>query len=492
MIAIEIKHSKLRAAVVSLKRKRFEVKEVHEIEIDPSAIFSLSDGSTESFKYAVEDLLKELSISMSSESYSITLNLDDIMTYQVDIPKVKDKEVPMAIGSALLKNQVVMLPDSTVAYSIIREKNPQNYSVIAQVLSMTFIDNVIKVFNELNLKLRYIDVATNTMMKILERSEYLNNERPLSLFIDVDVKSIRFYQFENNRLTLDYLEHVNFEDNDTYCNLIEDNVQEFIDNYVDYEFKDLDVILMGDTSIIKKIFKQYENLYNISTLADNLTQVENYAGQEINAYYTAVASLFRNDFLLSSHSKYDVNLLDKKKVKVQGDNSTRDKVLLGLIGAVAMGAVGYTSFLAISVNSYAKQNAEMEAFLARSEVKQQVQYYDKLLKQLNASNAIIESLEYTGDYLDNNFPDLNSDLFRILVGYVTPGSYVSDFAWDDGVMTVGYVSTNESQFMNYVARLKMNRSFEHVTYSGYVSGSGSEYSGMITAVVLPEVSVNEE
>lgn len=76
MIAIEIKHSKLRAAVVSLKRKRFEVKEVHEIEIDPSAIFSLSDGSTEPFKYAVEDLLKELSISMSSESYSITLNLD--------------------------------------------------------------------------------------------------------------------------------------------------------------------------------------------------------------------------------------------------------------------------------------------------------------------------------------------------------------------------------------------------------------------------------
>lgn len=472
MITIEIRNEEIRAIQVKSTRKLTEVSRALSKEMPSYLIQDLIDGNVEELQGIMLELLEELAHNYLDEQYTLVVNLEGILTQRLTIPKVKDKEIPLALNSALIGESIPMSADDVVAFAVLRDKNKEKYNVLTQVLNQSISDKLTLMFNELNIKLKYIDVSPNTIIKLFNRSTYFKSESPLKLLVDLSEFDVRYYQFKDNLFNFNYLENVNFEREDNYLEYFKDNIYQFVDEFGEYELDDVEIILMGDENIAKSVIGEYGKRFNISKFADGLEFVENYSTADLDNYINALGATLRNDGLLSSHHKFDVNLLDKKKVDVKSRISGIREVTIG--GTVALVvALGFLGTIHVSNQRIIKDSEIIEVYINDPKVKEEMEYSSALKAKLSAFDNALNTMKFADVYFEDVERPYTSRVFYMLYSKLTPDSEITSVDYTDGSIVVGIETGSEASFMNYTSRLKKEGSFKLVTYSGYSGGDNN-------------------
>lgn len=481
MIIIELRGSELRA-VHLLNKKYKEVQAVSTLELPRDTIRKLIGGDYNELKISILELSEELTPNFRSQNYSFVINLGETTTHKINVPRVKTKELHQTVSSALIAQKIAMGDEDMIAYAVLKDKDASGYGVIAQLLNKYIPENVIKAFNEMGLKLKYIDVAPNTLIKAFNRSESFIDERPLDLIVDLGESEVRYYQFKDKRFNMNYLDNVSFENLEEYQELFQSNVFQFIDEYTDYSLSDINVILTGDDEIVRHIYKNCTLDVNMVSLGETSNIIENDSMAPLSPYISAIGATIRNDKLVSAQAKYDINLLDKKKVHVKrtGENDVRNAMLAsGVIFAIAL---VYMGNIYVYNRGMKKDNEKMSQIINSPEAVESRKYHAELTNKNNASNSIIDTINNAEKYLTGSQRKINSRYIREIHRLTTIRSEITDIAYKDGTITVNYIAPSEAAFLNYTGRLKESGLFESVDYKAYShsqSEEGHRYSGQI-------------
>lgn len=481
MIAIEIRNDEMRAVKLTngLGSQR-KVQKSSSVEIPFDALASLMTGNIMAMVDKVNELLLDLDVGdYSKYKFVVVMNLEGILTQRVQIPKVKDKELIYAISSALVRDNSVVTQDSIVTYSVSREKGKTEYDVISHVIDKSTAKSIIKIFEHLNLDVKYVDVSPNTIIKAFNSSVFLTSPKPLTLIADLSENEIRYYQFNDKKFNLSYLERADYTQSD-YADSFENNIYQFLDEFNEYTLEDIDIILMGDEGLINKMISSFEGIFYMRRFFEGFSTFDTRRIENINKYVNLLGSLIRYDTLLSSHAKFDVNLLRQlNEASTVKDKKAafRNVAIMGTLASVL--AIGYIATLLIANNNLADENERIRAYVESPVVNEQIAMKEKVNEELGVYDNALSSLTTIEDYLVINKKPYNSRVYYSVTQNVPRNSGVTNLVYREGTVEISYETADENTFKEYLVMLAENELIESVDYTGY-SSSGLGYAGKIT------------
>ena len=488
MIAIEIRSDELRAVLTSGKFGKTEIVKVQSAKLSRSVVSNLIAGDTDDFVVAVRQLLEDFAIEYEKKTFSVVVNLEGIMTQRVVIPKVREKQMPLTLKSKLVNDGVLIEPESTVAFSVLKDGNKTQYNVLSHVISQKVPDNITKAFNTLGIKLKYIDVSPNTIVKVFAKSKFSSNkEFPLQLVVDLSESEVRYYQFENGTFSLNFLDNASAGHHDEYFSYLEGNIRQFKDEYGQYSLDDLEVIVMGEEEIIKEFLVRYDEIFNITRFTDGIPFVKNQTLDKLDSKIDSIGASLRNDAILSSKSKFDVNLLEKKNVSIKTDlaKTLRSITILGLVatgaGVLLVGSV-YVGNMKLE-----KDNEVLETYVTDKQIIAEVAYSKDINDRLKAFEGSLSTMVFVEEYLGNTERPYTSLAIYTLYNSLTPKTTIESLSLSDGEIDIAIRAGSEASFMNYTSRLRLeNKIFKNVTYSAYAGSKKDGYTGTINVELVGE------
>ena len=499
MITVEIRNDELRA----LKTKGLRTKKIikgFSLPMEINVLKDMADGNLKPITEKINELLKGLEDkNYQRESYTVLLNLEEVMTQKVEIPKVKDKEIPFTMNSALVRDRVPVSQDSVTAFSILQDKGKdkkfrsKTYEILTHIIDEVFIDGIMNTFAYLKLKIKYIDVVPNTLIKAFNASSHFESDYPLSLIVDLSENNVRYYQFKDKEFSLGYLDRVK-EGEEDYLDLFEDNVYQFLDEYGDHTLDDMNILLVGDDYLIKLVLSNFQGIFNIGRFSEGFIQHKKQEFDQVDKFINNLGALIRNDKLLSSHSKFDVNLLDRDKLskeRREADN-LRYIAILGVLVILAIGS--YLFILKVSNDRIASENEQLEALVGASFTPGGGGGFDGLEpgespadrnRELKVYEDVLEDLYEIENYLVLSKYPYSSKIYSAIMDNIPPMGSVAKVIYREGTIEIQYRTVKESTFKEYVSNLNSVDMLSSVDYSGY-SLSGDSYVGSIFVEIKRE------
>lgn len=500
MITVEIRNDELRALKTNGLRTKKIIKGFS-LPMEISVLEDMVDGDLKPITEKINELLKGLEDkNYQRESYTVLLNLEEVMTQKVEIPKVKDKEIPFTINSALVRDRVPISQDSVTSFSILQDKGKdkklrsKTYKILTHIIDEVFIDGVMNTFAHLKLRIKYIDVTPNTLIKAFNASSHFESDYPLSLIVDLSENNVRYYQFKDKEFSLGYLDKAE-KDEEDYLDLFEANVYQFLDEYGDHTLDDMNILLVGDDYLIKLVLLNFQGIFNIGRFSEGFIQHKKQEFDQVDKFINNLGALIRNDKLLSSHSKFDVNLLDRDKLskeRREADN-LRYIAILGVLVILAIGS--YLFILKVSNDRIASENEQLEALVGASLTpggdgggfdgfKPGESPADRN-RELNVYEDVLEDLYEIENYLVLSKYPYSSKVYSAIMDNIPPMGSVVKVIYREGTIEIQYRTVKESTFKEYVSNLNSVDMLSSVDYSGY-SLSGDSYSGSIFVEIKRE------
>lgn len=498
MIIIELRNRELRGIVTS-GRKDIEITNVKKVDLPRNAIPKLIEGELDVLQDKIKELAQQLSLGYENQLFSVVINLEETLAQVLEVPKVKTKEIPFVINSALVQAQTVVTAQDLLAYALKKPEKgdkSESHQVLTNVLDKNVPDNLMKAFSELGLRLKTIDISPNTIIKAFYASNLAERSNKLDLIVDLSKQSVSYYQFHNKQFTFKYLEKANFDNIENYERNFESNVYQLLDEYGEYYLDDMNVILIGEEDIINHLSNKFEGKVNITKLSSELDAFINHSSENLGSYINSMGAAIRYDGLLSSHSKYDINLADSKKTKVHRNNV--NYLLYFAIGCtvVIVGAFGFMGILKVQTIQLNNENEAISKAINEPSVILQREYYDELTKKNTSAEYLLNTVNNAESYLLSTQKEFTSAIYKTIHKNITVNSYISSISVTDGVIAIEYHSENEAAFANYTARLKATKEFESVTYNAYTVSaveSTHEYNGTVTVKLKNNpISNNQE
>ena len=495
MIAIEIRNDEMRAVKFKKGISSKKIDAVGSVDITFEEISGLATGKILPLVDKVTDLLYKLEVgNITKEEYILSINLEGVSTQQILIPKVKESQILFSARSALARDNILVEEDKLISFAIQKElkskkededkdetERRRGHNLLTHVVDKHIVKSIYSTFEHLELNVKYIDIAPNTLVKLYKNSSFVETGKELTLIVDLSREDMRYYQIKDNDFHFNYLERIGYDEED-YLDVFQNNVFQFIDEFSQYTLDNLEVVLMGDSDLIKEVMMNFNETFNMHEFTDALDVFQNKNDLDLSKYMNSLGSSIRNDKLFSSQAKYDINLLKDIKDKKGNNGLIKNIVIVGSIALLLGGS--YLTFVKVTNIKLDKENEAILRFVNDPETLAQIDKKERLTSDHLVYDNALDVLLNIEDYLKITKPPYSSRTYYSIIQSSPSSGWVNTLTQTGTKNEISYETTTENTFKEYLLILSENPLIRKVEYNGYSSG-GEGYVGNI-AIELKE------
>lgn len=405
----------------------------------------------------------------------VCINSGSILYKDLTIPKPKKISNSAAIESMIL-NTMGITKEYNISYSIIGEVKGEDdaemLSILATACPQRMVDGYIRLFTQLGLNLKQINVSNNCISRLILNTPKLEASMPLML-VQVDTDFVNINIYEDNQVTLNRyvrIDPYDYNNDDDYVNqAVYDNV-----------FRTLQFIQQRkDSKPLKEIMfyghvKDFISLSNsVSSLniPAHILSIPNnivaFCDFDFAEYANALGAFFkiRKDL---DH----VNLLDSSAVK-EKTGVSKFVVLVAVCAVAAVAACGGAVVVCNSIaNGVQTQADEIDARIHSPEMDERLQVLnDKIgiYDNINLYRSNLEIAEKVFEYMPRGTTDVRTKLLEAMDGVADDGkiSLVENIEISGYDVNVSVRCYSQDVPTKYVRSLIEQDYFENITFTGF-------------------------
>lgn len=235
---------------------------------------------------------------MREKKVHICINNPAVIYRELNIPKVEDRKIPLLVRTEMM-SALNLSPDYIMDYVYLNDVESDGnayFRVLGVAMQNKAIDTVLDVAKRCHLQVQSIDSATNSILKFLENSKYVESVAQL-IVADVGNGHLRLYLFENGIYALSRSNKiVNYKEtsDDEFTNSVVENINKMIQfSYTRKTSNDSKkVVLVGIDDKLEAVQRMVSE--NLLVDCEILTQPYFVTGLKYeNRYVNAIGTLLR-------------------------------------------------------------------------------------------------------------------------------------------------------------------------------------------------------
>lgn len=415
----------------------------------------------------------------------VCINSGSILYKDLTIPKPKKVSNSAAIESMIL-NTMGITKEYNISYSIIGEEKGEDDAAMIRILATAcpqrMVDGYIRLFTQLGLNLKQINVSNNCITRLILNTPKLEASMPLML-VQVDTDFVNINLYEDGQVTLNRyvrIDPYDYNNDDDYVNqAVYDNVfrtLQFIQQRKDS--KPLKEIMfyghVKDFIALSNAVSSFNVPAHILSIPNNIVA---FCDFDFAEYANALGAFFkvRKDL---DH----VNLLDSSAVKEKAGVS-KFVVLVGVCAVAAIAVCGAGVVVCNSIASGIQTQAdeidtrihspEMDARLA--ELDQKIEIYDNI----NLYRSNLEVAERLFEFLPRGSTEVRNKLLEAMDGITDSDKLllIDNIEINGYDVDITIRCFDQDVPTKYVRNLVEQDYFENILYTGFKPESdGSDNS----------------
>ncbi len=470
MLSIDITDKQVKLVRGNLSGNKIRVLEVETRDL---TVGSVSNGYVTDIPMVAGEITDIIATKNIKEKEAIVcINSGSILYKDLVVPKPKKISNSAAI-EAMIINTMGITNEYNISYSVIGETKDENDAPMLRILATAcpqrMVDGYIRLFTQLGLTLRQINVSNNCISRLILNTPKLESAMPLML-VQVDNDFVNINLYEDGQVTLNRyvrIDPYDYGDDEDYVNqAVYDNVFrtiQFLSQRKDQ--RPLKEIMfyghVRDFIALSNAVSSFNVPAHILSMPNNIVT---FCDFDFSEYANAVGAFFkiRKDL---DH----VNLLDSSAVKEKKGSS---KFLLGVVGIAALSAAAVGG-VTIAMNMHANnikaeadkidQEIHSEAMDARvAELEKKIGIYDNI-------NLYKTNLQYANtlfEYLPRGTTEVRSKLIEALDGLDNAG-IIEEITVSGYNVTVVLQTSDQTDPTKYVRNLIEQDYFEGIIFTGY-------------------------
>ncbi len=477
MLSIDITDKQVKLVRGTLSGNKIRVLEVEARDL---TVGSVSNGYVTDIPMVAGEITDIIATKNIKEKEAIVcINSGSILYKDLVVPKPKKISNSAAI-EAMILNTMGITKEYNISYSIIGETKDENDTPMLRILATAcpqrMVDGYIRLFTQLGLTLRQINVSNNCISRLILNTPKLESAMPLML-VQVDNDFVNINLYEDGQVTLNRyvrIDPYDYGDDEDYVNqAVYDNVFrtiQFLSQRKDQ--KPLKEIMfyghVRDFIALSNAVSSFNVPAHILSMPNNIVT---FCDFDFSEYANAVGAFFkiRKDL---DH----VNLLDSSAVKEKKGANT---FFIGVAGAAVAAAVvvGGVTFALNSVAAGIEADADKIDKEIHSEemdervkvLKNKIQVFDSV----NLYKSNLESANILFNYLPRGTTDVKAKLEEALEGLGDDTGIIDDIRISGYNVSLTLQTADKNIPTKYVRNLIEQDYFEDILFTGF---SGEDLS----------------
>lgn len=471
MLSIDITDKQVKLVRGALNGSKIRVLEVETRDLTVGCI---SNGYITDIPMVAGEITDIIATKNIKEKDAIVcINSGSILYKELMVPKPKKISNSAAI-EAMILNTMGITKEYNISYSIIGEDKDENdvpsLKIIATACPQRMVDGYIRLFTQLGINLKQINVSNNCITRLILNTPKLESAMPLMLVqIDNDFLNINLY--EDGQVTLSRyvrIDPYDYNNDEDYVNqAVYDNLFRTIQFTSQRPgAKPLKEIMfygqVRDFISLSNSIQSFNVPAHILSIPNNIVT---FCDFDFSEYANAIGAFFK------VRKDYDhVNLLDSSAVKEKKGSS---KFLIALAGcalaamAVSAGGTLVCEAIAGGVNSDAdKIDAEIHSpeMDARLQVlSEKIAVYDNI----NLYRENLQTADIIYEYQPKAITEVRTKLVEALDSLKTDAFIIENIEISGYDVNVTVRCYSDAVPTQYVRALIEQDYFEGIEYSGY-------------------------
>lgn len=471
MLSIDITDKQVKLVRGTLSGNKIRVLEVETRDL---TIGSVSNGYITDIPMVAGEITDIIATKNIKEKEAIVcINSGSILYKDLVVPKPKKISNSAAI-EAMILNTMGITKEYNISYSIVGETKDENDAPMLQILATAcpqrMVDGYIRLFTQLGLNLKQINVSNNCITRLILNTPKLESAMPLML-VQVDNDFVNINLYEDGQVTLNRyvrIDPYDYGNEDDYVNqAVYDNVFrtiQFISQRKD--MKPLKEIMfygqVRDFISLSNAVSSFNVPAHILSMPNNIVT---FCDFDFSEYANAVGAFFkvRKDL---DH----VNLLDSSAVKEKKGANTFFIGVLGIAvaaAAVVGGATVVCNAIAGGINADADLiDAEIHnetMTQRRADLNNKIAIYDNV----NLYKTNLEAANVLFEYLPRGTTDVKAKIEETLKEFgddimITDNINISQYN-----VSVAFKTNSQDIPTKVVRNLIEQDYFEDITFTGF-------------------------
>jgi len=481
MLSIDITDKQVKLVRGTLNGNKIRVLEVETRDL---TIGSVSNGYVTDIPMVAGEITDIIATKGIKEKEAIVcINSGSILYKEMAIPKPKKLSNSAAI-EAMILNTMGITKEYNISYSIIGETKDENDTPMIQLLATAvpqrMVDGYIRLFTQLGLNLKQINVSNNCISRLILNTPKLEGSMPLML-IQVDNDFVNINIYEEGQVTLNRyirIDPYDYGNDDDYVNSAVYNetfkVLQFYQGQK--EKKPLKELMfygqVRDFIAISNSVSSFNIPAHILSIPNNIVS---FCDFDFAEYANAIGAFFkvRKDL---DH----VNLLDSSAVKEKKGVNTFF-IGVGLTAVIAAGVVAGATF---GINAYVDSiNAKATAIdkeIHSEEIEERKRVLNEKISvydNVNLYRKNIEEAVVLFDYLPKGTTDVKAKLEENLKGL--EDTYAIQNISISGYNVSVQFATKKMEYPTQVVRNLIEQDyFEGITFNGFQGQEKGQEEGV--------------
>ena len=480
MLSIDITDKQVKLVRGTLSGNKIRVLEVETRDL---TIGSVSNGYITDIPMVAGEITDIIATKNIKEKEAIVcINSGSILYKDLVVPKPK-KITNSAAIEAMILNTMGITKEYNISYSIIGETKDENDAPMLQILATAcpqrMVDGYIRLFTQLGLSLKQINVSNNCITRLILNTPKLESAMPLML-VQVDNDFVNINLYEDGQVTLNKYTRIDpydYGNDDDYVNqAVYDNVFrtiQFISQRKD--MKPLKEIMfygqVRDFISLSNAVSSFNVPAHILSMPNNIVT---FCDFDFSEYANAVGAFFkvRKDL---DH----VNLLDSSAVKEKKGANT---FFIGVLG-IAVAAAAVVGGATVACNAIAGGiNADADAIDAeihneamtqrRTELSNKIAVYDNI----NLYKTNLESANIIFEYLPRGTTDVKEKIEEAVKEFGEDILVADSINVNQYNVNASFIARSQDIPTKVVRNLIEQGYFEDITFSSF-AGSEKDADG---------------
>jgi len=479
MLSIDITDKQVKLVRGTLSGNKIRVLEVETRDL---TVGSVSNGYVTDIPMVAGEITDIIATKNIKEKEAIVcINSGSILYKDMVIPKPKKLSNSAAI-EAMILNTMGVTKEYNISYSIVGETKDENdtpmIKVLATAVPQRMVDGYIRLFTQLGLNLKQINVSNNCISRLILNTPKLEGSMPLMLAqVDNDFVNINIY--EDGQVTLNRyirIDPYDYGGDDDYVNqAVTDNIYRTNQWYSQQrEKKPLKEIMF------------YGQVRDFITLSNKINDLQLNASAHILSMPNNIVSFCDFDFAEYANAigaffkvRKDldhVNLLESSAVKEKKGVNT----FLISVGLAAVASAAVVALATFGINAYVG-TIEAKADAIDKEIhSEEIEERQRVLKEkisvfdnVNLYKTNIEEAVGLFEYLPRGTTDVKAKLEEAFEGLEE--TYIIDSISISGYNVSVQVNTKTKEYPTQcVRRLIEQDYFEDISFSGFTGEKTEE------------------
>lgn len=256
-LAIEIGRSSVYLVQAKAKKGKITIKKKACYDFPEEWISDKGISNIEAF---TEELMKRLTENhLTDKDVYLCINNASIIYRELVVPRIEEKRLALLVRSEMM-NVLNLTPDYVMDFKILEEISENDrslYRILAVAIQDKALETYLNVLKDCKLKIKYVDSATNAIIKYVSNLDIFTDNQQLIL-ADIANSHLRLYLFENREYSLSRntrLVLFNEESENAFVDTIVDNVNKMVQfSYTRYEGQNAKkIVLTGLDDILQTI-----------------------------------------------------------------------------------------------------------------------------------------------------------------------------------------------------------------------------------------------